>query len=108
MSGPAGVILLWMEEGRTKSVLLGDARDPERCLRATWPRDSGTVVFSFWNGPVCAASTPVDLQDASRLVDLLVDALRRTAERHEPETTVMRLPRRPAAAAELGAYEGGE
>ncbi|MDA8044653.1 MAG: hypothetical protein M0Z30_05360 [Actinomycetota bacterium] len=97
-----------MEEGHTKSVLLGDARDPERCLRATWHPDSATVVFSFWNGPVCAASTPVDLADASRLVDLLVGALRQTAEGREPETMVMRLPRRSPVWTDLGAYESGE
>lgn len=34
------------------------------------------MVFSHWNGPVCTASTPVGLPDASRLIELLVVALR--------------------------------
>jgi hypothetical protein len=84
-----------VEEGYTTTALLGDARDPERCLRVTWHPDSATVVFSFWNGPVCAASTPVELSDASRLVDLLVHARRETAEGRDPDATLTRLPRRP-------------
>ncbi len=98
-----------MDEGHTQTTLLVDARDPERCLRVTWHPDSSTVVFSFWNGPVCTASTPVDVTDASRLVDLLVAALRQAAEDREPDTTVMRMPRRGGPyPAGLGANEGGE
>ena len=81
-----------MEKGGTRTVLLGDRRDPTRCLRATWHPDSNTVVFSHWNGAVCAASTPIALADVSGLVDLLVGALHQSA------------PRLTA----LGAHEGGE
>jgi hypothetical protein len=82
-----------VEEGRTRTVLLGDARDPGRCLRVTWHPEAQTVVFSHWNGPVCAASTPVELGDAARLVELLVGALRQARGDAEPETSVMSLPR---------------
>jgi hypothetical protein len=37
-------------------------------------------VFSHWKGSVCAASTPVRLTEASRLIDLFVGALREVAE----------------------------
>ena len=97
-----------MEEGRTRTVLLGDARDTERCLRVTWHPDSSTVVFSHWNGPVCAASTPVELADASRLVELLVGALRDAAS-HREDPSVLKLPRRPVGpTGASGANEGGE
>jgi len=76
-----------VEEGHTTTALLGDVRDPDRCLRVTWHPDSSTVVFSFWDGPVCAASTPVELSDASRLVDLLVGALREAAEDRDSDRT---------------------
>jgi hypothetical protein len=99
-----------VEEGCTRTVLLGDARDTERHLRVTWHPDSSTVVFSHWNGPVCAASTPVELDEASRLVDLLVGALRDAASITAEETTIVKLPRRtgrgPASAS--GANERGE
>lgn len=98
-----------MEEGRTRTVLLGDARDTDRYLRVTWHPGSSTVVFSHWNGPVCAASTPVELDDASHLVELLVGALREAASTHAEETAVMKMPRRsdPGPGAS-GTNEGGE
>jgi hypothetical protein len=61
-------------------VVLSDARAIDRCLRVTWHPASSTVVFSHWNGSVCTASTPVRLPEASKLIDLLVDALRQVAE----------------------------
>lgn len=73
-------------------MLLGDTRDPDRCLRATWHPDAATVVFSHWNGSVCVASTPVDVADLSDLVGLLMVALRQSAP--------------PVGA--LGAHQGGE
>jgi hypothetical protein len=85
-----------VEEGRTRTVLLGGARDDERYLRVTWHPDSETVVFSHWHGPVCAASTPVELHEASLLVDLLVEALRDAAGGRDDDTTIMRMPRRSA------------
>ena len=84
MPARGGAILRDVEEGRTRTVLLGDARDDQRYLRVTWHPDSSTVVFSHWNGPVCAASTPVQLTDASRLVELLVGALRDAATAADP------------------------
>ena len=109
MAARGGAILRDVEEGRTRTVFLGDARDTERYLRVTWHPDSSTVVFSHWNGQVCAASTPVELADASQLVELLVGALREAATANSGDSTVMKLPRRPARRPEAsGANEGGE
>lgn len=65
------VILLDVEEGRSRTVLLGDARGGERYLRVTWHAESDTVVFSHWQGAVCAATTSVSSSEVSRLVELL-------------------------------------
>lgn len=73
------VILLDVEEGRSRTVLLGDARGGERYLRVTWHAESDTVVFSHWQGPVCAATTSVSCSEASRLVELLDAAAARPA-----------------------------
>ena len=73
-------ILGRVEEARTRSLVLSDARGFDRCLRVTWHPASSTVVFSHWSGSVCTASTPVRLPEASKLIDLLVDALRQVAE----------------------------
>lgn len=69
-----------MEEGRTRTLVLGDARGTGRCLRVTWHRNTSTVVFSHWNGSICAASTPVRLDDATRVIELLITALRDAAD----------------------------
>jgi hypothetical protein len=60
-------------------VSLGDARDANRGMRVSWHPDRQTIVFSHWNGAVCVASTPIDMGDADRLVDLLMSALRHAA-----------------------------
>ncbi|HWE57453.1 MAG TPA: hypothetical protein VG435_18245 [Acidimicrobiales bacterium] len=96
------------ERGRTETVVLSDVRDADRCLRVTWHPDTGTVVFSHWNGPMCAASTPVDLADASRLVELLVGALRHQAEPATGDTSIVALPRRRPVGDESGADESGQ
>jgi hypothetical protein len=62
-------------------VVIGDVRGNERYLRVTWHPDTGTMVFSHWNGPVCSASTPVHLADATKVIDLVVRALKETVER---------------------------
>jgi hypothetical protein len=53
-------------------------------LRATWHSDSGTIVFSHWNGEVCMASTPVALPDCTKLINLMVQSLSMVAERRLP------------------------
>lgn len=65
-----------MEDIRTRTLVLPDIRGEDRVLRITWHPASSTVVFSHWTGSVCTASTPVSLSEASRLIDLLVGALR--------------------------------
>lgn len=78
-----------MEEGSARTVLLGDGRGEDRYLRVTWHPDSETFVFSHWNGPVCAASTPVRLSDASRLLELLSAALAQAGAGRADDTMVM-------------------
>ena len=70
-----------VEEGGPRRLFITDARGPERYLRVTWHRETSTVVFSHWQNDVCVASTPVALNDASRLIGLLVDALKDSAFR---------------------------
>ncbi len=97
-----------MEEGGTRTVLLGDGRDPDRYLRVTWHPDSGTVVFSHWHGAVCAASSAVPVSEASRLGDLLSAAMRPVGGSCD-DTVVTRLPRRAAVGgSRSGTHEGGE
>src|SRR5580698_8628806 len=69
-----------MDEGRTRTLVLDDSRGDERFLRVTWHPSSSTLVFSHWNGPVCTASTPVTLPEASKIIALVVSALRDVAE----------------------------
>jgi hypothetical protein len=66
-------------------VALPDARSDERVLRITWHPATATLVFSHWTGSVCTASTPVRLQDAAKVIDLLVGAL--TDQAASPATT---------------------
>ncbi len=68
-----------MEEGFSRRVFLPDVRGEERYLRVTWHRDTSTIVFSHWRGDVCVASTPISLNDASRLIGLVVGALKEAA-----------------------------
>lgn len=68
-----------VEEGRTRTIVLGDTRGGGRLLRVSWHPATSTVVFSHWSGAVCTASTPVSLPEASKLVELLVGALRDAA-----------------------------
>ena len=83
--GSGRVILTFVEEIRTRTLALPDIRGEDRFLRISWHPSSSTVVFSHWVGSVCIASTPVSLPDASRVIDLLVGALR----------GVVSAPRRP-------------
>ncbi len=92
--GGGRVILTFVEEIRTRTLALPDIRGEDRFLRISWHPSSSTVVFSHWVGSVCIASTPVSLPDASRVIDLLVGALRgvvsapQETERHsQPATT---------------------
>jgi hypothetical protein len=83
------VILASVEEIRTRTLVLPDIRGEDRVLRITWHPASFTVVFSHWTGSVCTASTPVSLSEASRVIDLLVGALRdvvSSSRENEPNT----------------------
>lgn len=70
-----------MEEGFTRRLFLPDVRGTDRYLRVTWHKDTSTVVFSHWHGDVCVSSTPVSLDDATKLIGLMVGALKEAALR---------------------------
>lgn len=70
-----------MEEGFTRRLFLPDVRGADRYLRVTWHRDTSTVVFSHWHDDVCVSSTPVSLEDATKLIALMVRALKEAALR---------------------------
>jgi hypothetical protein len=65
-----------VEEVRARTLVLADSRGGDRFLRVTWHPATSTVVFSHWTGSICTASTPVSLAEASRVIELLVGALR--------------------------------
>lgn len=76
-----------VEEGFTRRLFLPDVRGADRYLRVTWHRDTSTVVFSHWHGDVCVSSMPVSLEEASKLIGLLVAGLKEAALR--PVETAM-------------------
>lgn len=66
----------WDVAGKpAQRVFLADLRGNDQYLRVTWHPDSAVLVVSHWAGPVCTASTPVALADASSLIDLLFASL---------------------------------
>jgi hypothetical protein len=68
-----------VEEGVTRRLFLPDVRGTDRYLRVTWHKDTSTIVFSHWSGDVCVSSTSVSLDEASKLIGLMVSALREAA-----------------------------
>ncbi|HET6875857.1 MAG TPA: hypothetical protein VFH70_13810 [Acidimicrobiales bacterium] len=44
-------------------------------MRVTWHPESSTLVWSHWQRDVCVGSTPVNVEDAAQLVDLIKGAL---------------------------------
>ena len=76
-----------------RRVFLADVRNNDQYLRATWHPETSAVVLSHWVGEVCVASTPVGINEASKLIGLLVGALQETADR-SLETPLT--PRSPA------------
>lgn len=70
-----------MEEGFTRRLFLPDVRGTDRYLRVTWHKDTSTVVFSHWHADVCVSSTPISLEDATKLIGLMVGALKEAALR---------------------------
>jgi hypothetical protein len=62
-----------------RSLHLTDARGGDRYLRVTWHADASTIVLSQWRDAICVASTPLTLEDATRLIGLVVGALKEKA-----------------------------
>jgi hypothetical protein len=81
----------------TNRVFLTDVRGSDLYLWATRHPDSATIVFSHWSGEVCMASTPVNLTDCTKLIDLMVRSLSAVAERRLPPVE----PPRPRSVVEL-------
>jgi hypothetical protein len=65
------------EPGRR--VFVEDFRDNGAYLRATWHPDRAVVVLSHWQGDICRASTAIPVAEGSKLIELLVTALRDAA-----------------------------
>jgi hypothetical protein len=66
----------WEVAGKpAQRVFLADLRGNDQYLRVTWHPDSAVLVVSHWTGRVCTASTPVALEDASTLIDMLFASL---------------------------------
>lgn len=68
-----------MEEGFNRRLFIPDVRGSHRYLRVTWHKETSTIVLSHWQDEVCLASTPVSLQDATKLIGLIVGALKEAA-----------------------------
>ena len=68
-----------MEERFARRLFLPDVRGAHRYLRVTWHEDTSTVVYSHWQDDICLASTPVSLEEASKLIGLIVGALKEAA-----------------------------
>ena len=58
----------------------------------TWHKDTSTLVFSHWQDDVCVSSTPVSLDDASKLIGLMVGALKEAALRPVEKSTPTSAP----------------
>ena len=69
-----------MEEGFERRLYFPDVRGGGRYLRVTWHSDTSTIVLSHWRDDVSAASTPISLPDATRLIGLIVGALQESAD----------------------------
>ena len=70
-----------MEEGFNRRLFLPDVRGNDSYLRVTWHKETSTVVLSHWHSDVCVASTRVCLEDATKLIGLVVGALKEAAAR---------------------------
>jgi hypothetical protein len=68
-----------VEEGFNRRLFIPDVRGSHRYLRVTWHKETSTIVLSHWQDDVCLASTPVSLQDATKLIGLIVGALKDAA-----------------------------
>jgi hypothetical protein len=92
-AGRSRSILDSVEEGFERRLFLPDVRSPHRYLRVTWHKETSTVVLSHWQGEVCVASTPVTLDDATRLIGLIVGALKDDAVKPAETPAPPSLPR---------------
>jgi hypothetical protein len=72
-------MLVAVEENFTHRLFLPDLRGSHRYLRVTWHKETSTIVVSHWRDDVCIASTPVLLEDATKLIGLIVAALKESA-----------------------------
>ena len=59
----------------TRRIFIEDVRRNDAYLRATWHPETRVLVVSHWTGDMCTASTPISVNDAGKLIGLLVTAL---------------------------------
>jgi hypothetical protein len=57
-------------------VQLPDLRNQTDYLRASWHPETRTIIVSQWRSGICVASTPLDVHEAPRLINMMVEALR--------------------------------
>lgn len=62
-------------EPRRRTVLVPQALGADEFLRVTWHEGRRVMVFSHWNGDVCVAATPIRVDDAAELAELVVSAI---------------------------------
>lgn len=81
-----------MEEGFSRRLVLPDVRGADRYLRATWHKETSTIVFSHWHEDVCVSSTPVSLEEATKLIAMMVGAWQEAALRPAETAATARPP----------------
>lgn len=64
---------------------ISDARGGDATLRVTWHAPQRKVVLSHWHGPVCTASSAIEVEKVPQLVSSLVAALGQAAVSQTPE-----------------------
>lgn len=101
----------------TRRVYIEDCRHNDAFLRATWHAETRVVVISHWSGEVCTAATPIPIEEASKLIGLLVTALQEAAA-SPPDPVIApspiglfdrlarRLRRRMATVVDMGRFQG--
>ncbi len=73
------------DAGRRR-VFVPQALGADEYLRATWHRQRRVIVISHWQGDRCVAATPVRVDEAGELAELLVAALADGVESGAAET----------------------
>ncbi len=65
--------------GRLHVVEAADQRRGDSRLRMSWHDDKEVLVVSHWRGPICVASTPVEVKDLPGMITLMAQAIEEAA-----------------------------